>query len=81
MNCILCGSPVEAKPHTVIKYCDECRIRHNKELKRLSKARHKEQARKMERQRDARYQSIEQIMRMAKEAGMSYGKYVSKFGV
>ena len=69
--CIVCGCELESR-HQNAKYCDGCRdVKKRMESKRR---REEEKAKK-------RLQNLDQLAREAREAGMSYGKYIASRGI
>lgn len=80
MNCVLCGAYIEAPPHARRKYCPECRVRIRAEQKHQGKIRQKERERAKDLEQQGKM-TIQQVMILAKQAGMTYGQYVREHGV
>ena len=76
-TCAECGKVVHnAGPN--MKRCPECSRRHDLALRRLNDARYREQKkrRKMERLAEERSRALHADALAAKQAGVSYGKYM-----
>jgi len=88
--CKRCGKAIEGY-HPQANYCDQCRAelhlenwdRVREERKRI-KSENQERARQEKELREKKKRniiSIAEIDKLAKAEGLSYGKYVSKYGV
>ncbi len=75
--CVHCGKPFMANG-TRNKFCSEaCKVVAQRDQKRAYE--NKKKALKLERQQKSK--NIGEVSAAAKKAGMTYGQYVSKFGV
>lgn len=84
-HCLDCGVPLPEESPACKLRCTECaKKRHaiqNAESKRRSRNRTSEAIRKQKASHEKSSTRISDIGKLAKEAGMSYGQYVSKYRV
>lgn len=80
---MICGKEMESR-HWRAKYCAECK----KRIKRERDQEYRRRYRRSEKRQDLGKQGIvsmatdiEQLVRKAREAGMSYGKYIATRGI
>lgn len=84
MNCIICGVELNLTPKQArTKYCPECRKVAHRERERI---RSRQTKRKMAKETAAspaeqKVPTLEQVMRLASQNGMSYGQYVNKYKI
>lgn len=77
--CSVCGKCVEVNVYTNrnAKYCPECRV---KVVKDREKMRYKRNAQKKKKENNGK-PTLSDIERMARESGMTYGKFCVKMKI
>lgn len=81
--CIVCGCELESE-HWNAKYCVECRKRVNKQRQREYERKHRYSEKRQDLGKQVTVSmeaSIERLAREAREAGVSYGKYIASRGI
>lgn len=78
--CMDCGEPLPKGCRSNKLRCAACqRVRHNAMTRELHRAEYRKEIMPAERKPTAAL-SLSDVARSAREAGLSYGKYVSKIG-
>lgn len=81
--CEMCGGPINSK-YKKAKYCDDCRakIHANAWKVSLAKSQDKKENEILYQPKKIPYSgpSVQEINKRAEELGMTYGKYVMKYG-
>lgn len=87
VTCIICSTPIpDAKGRRI--YCDACRKeianrnRRNHRMLNQNEKNYKDVVAEMKSEKETgSHMSISKVVKAAKEEGISYGKYVAKYGV